>query len=62
MGFFANRWIEKHGAETEKAALSSPQATPLPKTKWVLEFPLFPAVYRTADASDESAVFAEEGQ
>ncbi|KAG8852787.1 hypothetical protein FRB91_005919 [Serendipita sp. 411] len=35
MGFFASRWIEKHGAETEKAAIST--VTPLPvqaKTKW----------------------------
>jgi hypothetical protein len=23
MGFFASRWIEKHGAATEKAALST---------------------------------------
>ncbi|CCA73889.1 hypothetical protein PIIN_07842 [Serendipita indica DSM 11827] len=35
MGFFANRWIEKHGADTEKAALST-GSTPVvqPKTKW----------------------------
>lgn len=38
MGFFAVRWIEKHGAETEKAALSTPvaaaPAAPPAKTKW----------------------------
>lgn len=38
MGFFASRWIEKHGAETEKAALSTPTpaaVVPAAKTKWV---------------------------
>jgi hypothetical protein len=36
MGFFASRWIEKHGAETEKAALTTGTTpAPLPKVKWV---------------------------
>lgn len=36
MGFFASRWIEKHGAESEKAALTTgmPPAAPT-KPKWV---------------------------
>lgn len=35
MGFFANRWIEKHGAETEKAAISSVSSpSTQTKSKW----------------------------
>jgi len=62
MGFFASRWIEKHGAETEKAALSSPPVAPVPKTKWVLESPIFLTLSRMAnEACGSFAVFTEEG-
>jgi hypothetical protein len=62
MGFFASRWIEKHGAETEKAALSTPPAAPTPKTKWVLGSPVFSALNRMADDTYGSlVVFTEEG-
>lgn len=34
MGFFASRWVEKHGADTEKAALSTPMPVVQSKPKW----------------------------